>query len=82
MAGGFVVVEAVKEDQPLIEMSLRIGVLRRDRMLIVAEAGVKLDRLGRRSAMRVLGRRPMAVEDQRENKKNMLMFASMGPFFR
>ena len=68
MAGGFVVVEAIKEDQPLIEMSLRIGVLCRDRMLIIAEPGVKLDRLGRRTAMRVLRRRPMVVEGQRENE--------------
>jgi hypothetical protein len=70
MAGGFVVVEAIKEDQPLIEMSLRVGVLGRDRMLIIAEPGMKLHRLGRRTAMRVLRRRPMAVEGQRENEKN------------
>jgi hypothetical protein len=62
VAGGFVVVETIKEDQPLIEMSLRIGVLRRDRVLIIAEPRVKLDCLGRRTGVRVLRRRPVGAQ--------------------
>jgi hypothetical protein len=40
------------------------------RVLIIAEPRVKLDCLSRRPGVRVLRRRPMGAQGQRENEKN------------
>ncbi|MGH8610060.1 MAG: hypothetical protein ACREX9_22425 [Gammaproteobacteria bacterium] len=49
-------VEAVEKDQPLVEVCLGFGVLRGDRMVVVAEARVKLNRFCGCISMLVLSR--------------------------
>jgi hypothetical protein len=45
------VVEAVQQDQPLVEKLLRLGALRRDRVMVVSEI---LQDLGRRERLSVV----------------------------
>ncbi len=47
VARGLVVIEAVEQANALVEIDLRVGVRRRDREVIVAEAGMQLRRCGR-----------------------------------
>jgi hypothetical protein len=66
--GGFVMIEAVKKCQPLIEVNLCFSTFGRDRMMVAAQSGVKLNDFRRFISMLVLS--DCGRNKKCENEKN------------